>query len=119
MNRVGIEGRGESIWVAYAFGALVHYGNLAGLSEVTWAEMSRALRIGDVSYALLDTAAVFGLWLGRGWGVLCFLTAAMSQLVLYGVFADVFVSTPQQAGKVSGLVGSHVVTLLLYGVSEP
>ena len=100
--------------LGYAFSALVHYGNLLGFGEVSFAEMPLSWKLGDIGYALLDSVAVVGLWRKAGWGIVCFLLAAVSQLILYVGFPSVFVFTPEQHAAVQGLVGTHLVTLALF-----
>jgi hypothetical protein len=44
--------------------------------------MPVAWKIATVYFAILNTIAVIGLWKGTWWGVVCFLMAAVSQVVL-------------------------------------
>ena len=100
--------------VVYAFGAVVHYANLLGFEEQPWFQMPLSWKIGDVAYGLLDTAAVIGLWLRTPWGVGCFLLGAVSQLILYGAFPQLFAFTEEHRQALSSLIVTHLVTLAVF-----
>ncbi len=42
------------IALCYFYGAIVHYGNLLGFGEMTWAQAPLSWQIGDIFYAILD-----------------------------------------------------------------
>jgi hypothetical protein len=69
--------------------------------------MPVAWKIATVYFAILNTIAVIGLWKGRWWGVVCFLMAAVSQVVLYTALTEIFT-------RQTGLVVFHLVTVGLY-----
>lgn len=100
--------------VVYAFGAIVHYANLLGIGEQPWSQMPLTWQIGDVAYALLDTATVIGLWLRTPWGVGCFLLGAVSQLILYGAFPQLFAFTEEHRQALNSLIVMHLVALTVF-----
>ncbi|WP_293073048.1 hypothetical protein, partial [Moorena sp. SIO4A5] len=53
----------------FAYGAIVHFGNIAGFGEMPWLETPLTWRIGDVFYGILDTVAVIGLGARKVWGI--------------------------------------------------
>jgi hypothetical protein len=57
----------------------------------------------------LILVAAAGLWLRAWWGVVAFLAAAVSQIVMYTFLAATFGNHP-------GLVSFHLATIAIYGV---
>lgn len=98
----------------YAFGACVHFGNLLGFGQVPFAEAPLSWQIGDIVYAVLDTAIVLGLWRRRLWGIICFFIAALSQLVLYISFPDLFAFTDEHYSALQGMVVFHLICLGIF-----
>ena len=102
--------------VFYAYGAVLHVADLLSLGHylgqfhgLTFAQMPGAWKIATVYFALLDSIAAYGLWKGAAWGVAAFLLAAVSQVVMYTVFAPTFSHQP-------GLVVFHLLTVGMYVV---
>ena len=95
----------------YAFGASVHFGNLIGFGEIPFAESPLSWQIGDIVYAALDTAVVIGLWRGRLWGIVCFCVAALSQIVLYSGFPNLFAFTEEQHAALRSMSILHLLCL--------
>jgi hypothetical protein len=60
------------------------FDNLNGYQThgLTFAQMPVAWKIATVYFAILNTIDVIGLWKGTWWGIVCFLMAAVSQVVL-------------------------------------
>ena len=98
--------------VVYALGGLVHIGNILGLGDIPWSSSPTAWRVGDVAYGVIDVVASLGLWRRAPWGVIAFVVAACSQLVLYLGWPDVFAFTREQRSALQGLVMTHIATLL-------
>ena len=101
---------------AFAYGAIVHFANMAGFGEKPWLETPLIWRIGDVFYAILDTITVIGLWQGKVWGIACFLIGILSQFILYTVFIDYFASTLEQRQTIYGLLGTEAILVLIFFV---
>lgn len=100
----------------FAYGALAHLANIAGLGEKPWLETPLSWRIGDVCYAILDIAAVIGLWQHKIWGIGCFLVAVTSQLIIYTLFINEFASTAEQRQTIYSLLGTEVILVLIFAV---
>ncbi len=98
----------------YMYGAIVHYANLFGFGEIPFRESPLSWQIADISYAILDTFTVIGLWLKTRWGIVCFFLSAVSQLILYISFPQWFAFTPEQQQLLWSMVIFHVVTLLIF-----
>ena len=116
--------------VVFAWSALVHFASLLGFGERSWGEMPLAWRIGDVVYAVLDTAIVIGLWKRTVWGVVCLLLAITSQFTVWGVvclllaitsqftiytaFVDYFAFTEAHRKAIKGLLTGEAAALVLF-----
>ncbi len=98
----------------YAYGAIVHYTNLLGWGELSWTEMPLSWKLGDIFYGMLDPIAVTGLWLKKFWGIACFLMGAISQIVLYAGFSDLFAFTLEQQQTLWSLVIFHSISLTVF-----
>ncbi|MBX3018185.1 MAG: hypothetical protein KF767_09875 [Bdellovibrionaceae bacterium] len=69
--------------------------------------MSPVWKIWILFLLFADVVAAIGLWRGKSWGAWAFLIVALSQLIAYGAFADVF-------GPQTELLVFHVVTVALF-----
>ncbi|NEO50205.1 MAG: hypothetical protein F6K55_41435 [Moorea sp. SIO4A3] len=97
----------------FAYGAIVHFSNIAGFGEIPWLETPLTWRIGDVFYGILDTAAVIGLWQRQVWGIGLCLVGILSQFIIYTVFIDYFAFTPDQRQTIYGLLGTEAILVLI------
>ncbi|NEQ79904.1 MAG: hypothetical protein F6K26_06450 [Moorea sp. SIO2I5] len=97
----------------FAYGAIVHFSNIAGFGEMPWLETPLTWRIGDVFYGILDTAAVIGLWQRQVWGIGLCLVGILSQFIIYTVFIDYFAATPEQRQTIYGLLGTEAILVLI------
>ncbi len=100
--------------IAIAYGALVHWANLAGFGEKPWSEMPLAWKVGDMAYAPLDTVTAIGLWQRTAWGIVCFLGASASHFLIYTAFIDRFAFTIEQRQTIYGLLGTEAMLLLVF-----
>lgn len=98
----------------YLYGGIVHYANLLGFGEIPFIQSPLSWQIADVSYAILDTFTVIGLWLKAPWGIVCFFLSATSQLILYIGFPQWFAFTSEQRYLLWSMVFFHFVTLFIY-----
>ncbi|AOW98519.1 hypothetical protein BJP34_02840 [Moorena producens PAL-8-15-08-1] len=97
----------------FAYGAIVHFSNIAGFGEIPWLETPLTWRIGDVFYGIVDTAAVIGLWQRQVWGIGLCLVGILSQFIIYTVFIDYFAFTPDQRQTIYGLLGTEAILVLI------
>lgn len=86
---------------AYAYGAAVHLLNMLGLSGVEWTRAPLKWTLLDIAYLIVDLCAVVGLVFRRGFGVVAFLSGAVSQIGLYTLFRAWVMDVPD-AFRVSG-----------------
>ncbi|MGF1490554.1 MAG: DUF6163 family protein [Prochloraceae cyanobacterium] len=103
-----------SIIVAYS--AAVHIFNLAGFGEKPWQEMPLTWKIGDITYAILDSLAAIGLWKKTIWGIAVLLLAVLSQFIIYTIFIQYFAFTIEQKQTIHLLLLEEVILLLVFVV---
>lgn len=105
---------------AYAYGAVVHVANIAGLSGFDWTEAPLKWQVLDVLYLVLDVIVVCGLMFQPRTGLIAFAVAAISQIFLYTVFREWVLDVPtaykptvEQQAYLWTLVAFHIVSLTL------
>ena len=95
-----------------AYGALVHVGNIAGLSGRPWIETPIVWRVMDIVLLIFNIVVGVALWLRIPWGVVAFVVGIVGlQLIPYTLFRGHFVESPEQAQTLNGLIGTHLVLL--------
>ena len=100
----------------YGFGALVHFGNMLGFGELKWSESPLLWKLGDIGWGTLDIVAVVGIVLKSPAGLSALAIAALSQVVVYGLFRDSFALTDAHRSTLKGLVYFNGAVLLVLGV---
>ena len=102
----------------YAYGAVVHVMNIAGLSGFDWMRAPLKWQVLDIVYLILDVLVAVGIVLGWRAGYFAFFAAALSQIVLYTMFRSWIVDVPQEFARspeeikyLDGLVLFHVITI--------
>jgi hypothetical protein len=98
----------------YAFACLRHIANMLGFGELPWAEAPLAWQISDIAYAILDAIAASGLFLQRRWGIVAFLLAAASEILLFTLVPDWFVMRPEHLTLLRGFVAYHIVAIAIW-----
>ena len=110
------------IALLFAYGAVVHGFNMAGASGFVWADAPLKWQALDVVYLLLDVAVAAGLLWRRNWGVVLWIAAAYSQIVLYTLFRSWVLDVPQAFARpggeqaLDGLLAFHFASLLIFGL---
>ena len=76
----------------YIYFGLSHWALLLGLSgaETRFLDMAVQWQVATVYFAILMVIAAVGLWFGSGWGVATWLFVAVTELVMYLGFPDLF-----------------------------
>ena len=100
----------------YAFGAVVHVGNILGLAGRPWSATPLLWRTFDVVFLVLDASVAIGVAISSGVAVAAFVLAAILQIVLYAGFAEHFSHTPEQAAAIRQLLflnGALLATFVL------
>jgi len=100
--------------VIYAFAAILHIGTIAGFGRMPFADMPLSWQLSDIAYGLIDTVAAIGLWQQKNWGVAAFLVAAVSEILLFTLVPDWFVTEPGQLVMLRGFVVYHLVAIAIY-----
>ena len=98
----------------YALAAGTHIGNMLGFGELPWADAPLAWRLSDIGYAILDTIAAIGLIFLKSWGVVAFLTAAISEILLFTLVPEWFVLKPEHLMLLRSFVAYHLVAISIY-----
>jgi hypothetical protein len=98
----------------YAFACLRHIANMLGFGELPWAEAPLAWQISDIAYAILDAIAASGLFLQRRWGIMAFLLAAASEILLFTLVPGWFVMRPEHLTLLRGFVAYHIVAIAIW-----
>ncbi|MBO6758704.1 MAG: hypothetical protein JJ902_20395 [Roseibium sp.] len=108
----------------YAYGALVHILNMAGMAGFDWPDAPLKWQVLDVVYLLLDIVVVAGLLRGVAAGYAAFFVAAVSQILLYTLGRDwivdvpeAFARTPDERAYLNTLVAFHIVTMCALGLA--
>lgn len=96
------------------YGASVHVGNMLGLTGTAWGDTPVLWRVMDVVLLVFNAVVAVGLWLKRPWAVVSFVVGiVLLQIVPYTLFRQHFMRAPEDAGALTGLVGT---LLLLLGI---
>ena len=103
------------VGVLFGLGGLVHVGSILGFGGAKWSEMPIQFKIGDIVWGALDFVAVVGVVLRSPLGVLAILVAALSQIVMYRFFPDLFVLKQEHRTTLRGMVWFHVAVIVLLG----
>ncbi len=100
--------------IIFTYSAAIHLANLAGFGEKPWSEMPLTWRIGDITYAILDTLAAIGLWQKTIWGIALMSIAILSQFTIYTIFIDYFAFTIAQKQTIDILLLEEGILLLIF-----
>jgi len=108
----------------YAYGALVHVLNMAGLRGFNWLSAPVKWQILDVVYLGLDLVVAFGLWQRWRASIVAFYVAAVSQIALYTIgrswimdVPEAFAQGPEAMAYLNGLVVFHLLSLVLVSLA--
>ena len=103
--------------VLYGFGGLFHIGNILGFGELKWAESPLAWKLGDIWWGTLDIVAVIGIIYKSPVGLIALGLAALSQVVVYGFFPQLFALTDAHLSALRGMVYFNAGVLLVLGTA--
>ena len=104
----------RTLAIIYAWGLLIHLGNFLGYGDTTWIQMPSSWKTGNIYLVILDVAVVIGLWKRRPWGVACFVLSAVSRLIVYLGFPDVFAVTEGQKLMLRDLISAQIIALTIF-----
>lgn len=94
--------------IAYSVGAILHLFDILNL-RLDFAAMDPLWKFWIVFLFVFDTLAAIGLFKKKLWGEILFLLIAVSQLVAYIQFKNIF-------GNQDFLVNFHIVCIVLYAI---
>ena len=103
--------------VVLAYGALVHIGNMLGLSGTAWRDTPVLWRTMDVVLLVFNIVVGIGLWQRQSWSIVALVGGVVVlQVVPYTLFRSQFVRGPEDAATLNGLLWTWVVLLGALGV---
>ena len=98
--------------VILVYGALVHVGNMLGMTGTPWPETPMLWRVMDVVLLVFNVVVAIGLWTRVSWSVAAYVAGVLVlQVVPYTVFRTHFIRAPADAATLNGLLGTHAVLL--------
>jgi hypothetical protein len=100
----------------YAFACLRHAANILGFGELPWLQAPLAWQLSDIAYLVLDGIAAVGLALLRPWGIVAFLIAASSEILLFTLVPHWFVLRPEHETLLRSFVIYHVIAIGIWYV---
>lgn len=90
----------------YFLGGILHVLDVFD-RRLKFSEMSYVWQVWIVYLMVFDILAAIGLWQQKKWGISLFLLIAISQLIAYICFSNVF-------GRQNILIAIHIATLAVY-----
>lgn len=96
------------------YGALVHIGNIAGMTGRPWMSTPLLWRVMDIVLLVFNLVVGLGLWFKQPWAVIGFVAGIVTlQLIPYTVFRQHFIETAEHAAMLNGMVVFWIVVLLV------
>jgi hypothetical protein len=80
---------------------------------VTFTDLDPAWRGGATALAIVDLLAAVGLWVGAAWGPVMWAIAAIVEITMYTMLADVFGSYPRRVAAHGALFALYLVLLFV------
>lgn len=107
----------KGIALILAYGAIIHMGNMAGLTGIPWLSTPLLWRGMDLALLTFNIVTAIALWRGLSWSVwLVFGGILLLQFVPYTLFRSQFVLKPEDAQTLSGLLGTEGLLLAVFAV---
>ena len=103
------------IGAIYGFGGIVHIGNILGFGELTWSEAPLSWKVGDIAWGILDIVAVVGILIKAPIGIFAVALAALSQIIVYGIWPESFALNEEHYSTLRGMVYFNAVVLVTLG----
>ena len=103
--------------IALLYGAVVHIGNMLGLTGTPWLSTPLLWRIMDGVLLVFNGVAAIGLWRRCAWSVwLVFGGILLLQFVPYTLLRAQFVLQPEDAQTLNGLLGTEALLLAIFAL---
>lgn len=91
-----------------------HFASLLGYGDVSLETMLPAARLAHILYAQFFAITAVGLWKLTPWGVACFLTGVISQIMLYWGVPEYFTQVEEGQQAFQGLINLHISMLAIF-----
>ena len=103
------------IAIALIYGALVHIGNIFGLTGTAWLSTPVLWRSMDILLLTFDFITAIALWQGRGWSVwLLFSGILLLQVIPYTLLRSYFIIKPEDSQVLNSLLGTEAIFLSIF-----
>jgi len=100
------------IAIALVSGAIVHVGNILGLTGTPWIDTPLLWRSLDIVLLIFDIVTAIALWRGLGWSIwLLFGGILLLQILPYTLLRSQFVLKLEDGQILNGLLGTEVLLL--------
>lgn len=99
---------------AYLTGVIIRFSSMFGLDGTSPEEASMASYVADIVFAQFGAITMVGLWLRKPWGIASFLIFALSHLVLYWGFPELFIDVDSQEAPFQDLINFHMSSLGIF-----
>lgn len=99
------------------YGAIVHIGNMAGLTGTPWLSTPLLWRSLDIALLIFNVVAAIALWWGLSWSVpLVFSGIFLLQVVPYTLLRSHFILKPEDAQTLNSLLITEILLLAVFAV---
>ena len=103
------------IAITLLYGALVHIGNIFGLTGTAWLSTPVLWRSMDILLLIFDLVTAIALWQGIAWSVwLLFSGILLFQVVPYTLFRSHFIVKSEDAQILNSLLGTEAIFLSIF-----
>ena len=100
--------------IIYAFAAVLHIGSIMGFGRIPFADAPLSWQLSDIAYGIIDTIAAVGLWQQKRWGIAAFFIAAISEILLFTLVPNWFVTEAGQLTMLRGFIAYHLIAIVIY-----
>lgn len=99
---------------AYLTSVILRFASLFGFAGTSPEEATVASNVADIVFAQFGAITMVGLWLRKPWGIACFLVSALSHLILYWGFPELFAEVDSQEAPFQDLINFHMSSLGIF-----
>ena len=98
-----------------SYGAIVHIGNVAGVTGTPWLSTPLLWRLMDIALLLFNAIAAIALWKELSWSAAFVISGiVLLQFVPYTLLRDRFIFEPKDAQTLNSLLGTEAILLLIF-----
>jgi len=103
---------------AYLTGVILRFSSMLGFGDISLEDMTSASKAADLVFAQFGAITMVGLWLRKPWGIACFFVVAISHLILYWGFPELFADMDGQEIPFQSLINFHLSTLGIFFILQ-